>query len=135
MYHDRQALSGECVTPAQKQKLIHGLVDRWQVPMGLGGWMLRLFFPKRIKHIASCMAQPEYLTADLEFNLKRVPDTAMEIEELVAHELMHCHVEALGILALRGARRSPERREAVRLAEEHLTTTLSRLLLPWLRTQ
>lgn len=123
------------MTPKQKEKFVTQLVNRWQVPMGLGGWLIRLFFPKRANYMAACNASPEYLSADLYFNLKRMPDTPMEVEELVAHELMHAHVEALAELANRGARRTPERREAIRVAEEHLTTTLSRMLLPWLRTQ
>jgi len=118
------------VTRTQKRALIVSLVEKWQVPLYLGGWAVKVYFPSRIQEIASCRSQPEYLCADLYFNLKRVPDTDAEIRELVCHEMLHCHVEALAQLANRGARRTPERREAIRLAEERLVTTLSRVVLP-----
>jgi hypothetical protein len=120
------------VTKAEKRALILQLVEAWQVPLYLGGWDVKVYFPSRIQEIASCDSQPEYMTASLYFNLKRVPDTESEIRELVAHEMLHPHVEALAGLANRGARRTPERREAIRVAEETLVTTLSRIVLPGL---
>ena len=120
------------MTKDQKRDLIVSLVERWVGPMHLGGWRIGVSFPSRIKEVASCESQPEYLTAALYFNLKRVPDTEEAIRELVAHEMAHPHVEALAELANRGARRTPERREAIRIAEEHLTTVVSRMILPHL---
>lgn len=118
------------MTKQEKKDYITALVNAWIVPLYLGGWAVKLHFPSRIKEIASCDSSPEYLWADLYFNLKRVPDDKADIRELVCHEMCHPHVEALGALALRGARRTPERREAIRKAEEQLVTTVSRMLLP-----
>lgn len=120
------------MTKPQKRALIISLVEKWIVPMGLGGWAVKVYFPNRIAEMASCRSQPEYLSADLYFNLKRVPDEEPEIRELVCHEMLHPHVEALAQLANRGAKRTPERREAIRVAEETLVTTLSRIVLPGL---
>jgi hypothetical protein len=121
------------MTKAEKRRLILRLTEQWIVPLYLGGWTVHVHFPKRISETASCDSSPEYLSADFYYNLVRVPDTVAEIEELVAHEMCHPHVEALAGLAVRGARRTPERREAIRVAEERLTSTIAHMILPSLR--
>lgn len=117
------------MTRTQKRDRVLALVRGWQEAVGLTGWQLHVLFPARIKEMASCESHPEYKTAILRFNLKRLPETDEELRELVAHELWHNHAEPLAQLAMRGARRSPERKEAIRQAEEFLVTTASRLLL------
>ena len=110
------------------------LVDAWQVPMYLGGWQLRVHFPRRMKELASCESLPEYLQADLSFNLARLRreiGSEAELRELVAHEMAHPHTEALADLALKGTR-SPAKQEAIRKAGETLTTVMSRMVLPHL---
>ena len=133
MYHHRPRLPGERVTRKEKRALILDLVHRWITPMHLATWEVKVRFPGRIKEIASCRTSPEYMCTELFFNLKRVPDIVTEIEELVAHEMCHPHIEALAELANKGARRTPERRDAILKAEERLTTTMSRILLPYLK--
>lgn len=120
------------MTKAEKKKYIIDLVGTWVGPLFLGGWQVRVHFPSRIKEVASCESSPEYMTCDLYFNLKRVPDGQNDIRELVCHEMCHPHVEALADLANRGARRTPERKEAIRKAEEQLVTVMSRMVLPLL---
>ncbi len=120
------------MTKLKKRTLIVDLVKKWQVPLFLAGWQLKIYFPARIKEVASCQASSEYMTAMLCFNLKRVPDSVDEIRELVAHEMCHPHVEALAAAGERGAVRNPERKETIRRAEEALVTTMSRMLLPHL---
>lgn len=120
------------MTDAKKKALIVKLVRDWQVPLFLNTWRFKIYFPSKIKEVASCQADSEYLTAALCFNLKRLPDTEDELRELVVHEMTHCHVNALATVAERGAKRNPERMEAVRLAEEELVTRFSRILLPHL---
>jgi hypothetical protein len=120
------------MTKAQKRALVIELVGAWQVPLYLGGWQVKVYFPGRITEVASCASEPEYMTCTLRFNLKRMPDDPAEIRELVCHEMSHPMVEALADLANRGARRNPERKEAIRRAEEILVTTISRMILPHL---
>jgi hypothetical protein len=118
------------VTRAQKRKRIEALVAAWQSPLGLANWTVSLSFDGGCKEQASCSANPEYRDAKLNFNLRRIGP--QEIDEVVAHELMHCHGWAVAALALNWAGKEQVKREAVRQAEELLTTAVSRAFLPLL---
>lgn len=74
--------------------------------------------------LAGCTAQPEYKRARIYFDLGRIPPE--ELDQFIIHELMHCHVWELVNLAERLAA-TPTEREAIRCAEERLTTVLERL--------
>lgn len=120
------------MTETQKRRLILQLVERWVTPMWLTEWTVKVEFPTRMKYTATCTASPEYLQCVLSFNLQRMPDDLDQIREMVCHEMTHPTTWALAELAFRGARRTAERREAIRKAEEQLTTRVSRMMLPHL---
>lgn len=118
------------MTRAQKRKRINALVGAWQGPLGLANWTVSVCFDDSVPEQASCIANPEYRTARLTFNLRRVGPE--EIEELVVHEMIHCHGWAVAALALKWSGRDAERRDVVRQAEELLVTAVSRAFLPLL---
>jgi hypothetical protein len=118
------------VNRGAKRKRIYALASAWQAPMGLANWTISVHFDDAVPEQASCIANPEYRTAKLTFNLKRIGPE--EIDELVAHELFHCHGWAVAALAFKWAGKDPERRDVVRQAEELLVTATSRAFLPLL---
>lgn len=96
----------------------------------LDRWNIRIAFDPKMEDDAECIAQPEYRNAVLRFRVKDL--TWEELPSYVLHELMHCHVESLGALALALAGEDEVRRTVVTSAEENLTTTLEELLVPLL---
>lgn len=118
------------MTRGQKRRRIEALVAAWQGPLALGNWTIAVAFDDTVPEQASCIANPEYRTAKLTFNLRRIGPE--ETEELVAHELTHCHGWAVSALALKWAGKDSAKREAARQAEELLVTGVSRAFLPLL---
>ena len=118
------------MTRTQKRRRIEALVAAWQAPLGLGNWTFAVTFDGSVKEQASCLANPEYRDAKLNFNLRRIGPH--EIEELVAHEMLHCHGWALAACGAKWAGNDGTKREVVRQAEELLTTATSRAFLPLL---
>ncbi len=97
--------------------------------------MVRLHFPGRMKDLANCTSDPVYRTAELCFNLQRIRRELAglsEVRELVAHEMTHPHTEGLAALALRAAGRRVELRRRIEDEAESLTTSYSRIILPYL---
>jgi hypothetical protein len=76
---------------------------------------------------AGCEARPEYRDAKININLKRVKDE--EMHEYLVHELLHCHVWEIVNLAEKLATTKTEE-EAIRVAEERLTTQMERIIAP-----
>jgi hypothetical protein len=118
------------VTGAQKRKRILALVAAWQGPLDLGNWTLNVVFDCTTPERASCCADPEYRTAKLTFNTKRIGP--QEIDEFVAHEMCHTHGWAIAALGWKWAGKDPVKRKVVEDAEELMTTGFSRAFLPLL---
>lgn len=118
------------MTRSEKKRRVEALIEHWHAPLGLANWTFQTTFDGGAKEQATCIADPEYRNARLNFNLRRIGPH--EIEELVCHELMHCHGWALGAYAFKWAANDGTKREVVRQAEELLTTAVSRAFLPLL---
>ena len=70
---------------------ILGYYAYWRPVLGLEGWDMRVRFDEK-QCLAYCDARPKYLTATLNFNLKRIKKelkTSAEREELTLHEMVH----------------------------------------------
>jgi len=118
------------MTPALLRKRIKRLAEA----LGLGDWEFQIvrqeYAAKDVSDLAGCQAKPEYKSAVLYFDVARIPPE--ELDSYIIHELLHCHIWELVALTDKLAT-TPAEREAIRLAEERLTTTLERLfarLLP-----
>jgi hypothetical protein len=108
---------------------VRALVAAWQIRLGLTGWTVRVEFgPDAEEAEASCLAQPEYRTAVLTFDLTKL--RAADVERTVAHELIHCLVWPLANAANALAKGDRAAEEWVRTEEEALTTALEHLLVP-----
>ena len=96
--------------------------------LALDHWNFELIVEESdLRDAAGCEAKPEYFDARIFVNVAKVTDA--EIDEYLVHELLHCHVWELTHLAEKLATTDTER-EAIRMAEERLTTQLERLLAP-----
>jgi hypothetical protein len=117
------------VTRITKRRVL-ALVRQWRTKLHLSEWHLGVVvdtIPPDAAARADASASPEYREATLRFDPAEI-DPA-ELEEMVVHELLHCHVETLGHLALVMAGEDAVRKEAVRMAEEELVTRLTRVCL------
>lgn len=119
------------MTAAHKRRRIIALVKAWQEYLDLSNWTLNIVFDSTTKERASCVADPEYRTAKLTFNTRRIGP--QELDEFVCHEMCHPHGWALAGLALKWAGNDETKRNVVREAEELLVTAMSRAFLPLLR--
>jgi hypothetical protein len=108
----------------RKEKILR-LVRSWQRQLHLDRWIIIIDFDTEKEHVAACVAQDEYLTATLYFDLDEM-DPALD-EHFVVHELLHCHVNTLSTVAEKLAGKNEIKQEMVRRAEEHLTSTLERI--------
>lgn len=120
------------------------LVEKLKEPLNLDRWVIKLEHGP-LDDTAACSAMPEYKTATLGFNLEKLA-TGDELDEIVVHEMMHCHTwptfdlaEALGNAMSEMApktMRAPLRAiwtEQVRLAGEDVNTQVSFVVLKLLR--
>lgn len=74
------------------KKEIIKLIEYWKFPLDMANWTFKVTFRKD-KWKASCYAQPEYRTAQLNFYLDILLPTFKtnyELEEFVVHEMIHC---------------------------------------------
>ena len=72
---------------------IRSIIKDWKYRLGMGDWQIKISY-YREKYMATCYAEPEYGKAWLNFYLKRVMaenHSNYDLEELVVHELCHCH--------------------------------------------
>lgn len=127
---------------------IHEFVMRVQEPLGLSDWQIHLVDETPAEDIdckASNNAQPEYHTAYLRFHTDRL-ETGDELDELITHELTHCHTWGIHTLAeenaviaadcLPEAARESFKRgmlEQARIAGEHCTTKIAFVFIRLLR--
>jgi predicted SprT family Zn-dependent metalloprotease len=95
---------------------IEALVARWVPILGLQDWLIALRFDQRT-HQATCVAQPQYEEATINFNLPviaRELKRPSEVEDLVVHELCHCVTWNAKVAGFN---------------QEHLTTRVARAIL------
>jgi hypothetical protein len=74
------------------KKQILELIEWWKNPLDMANWTFKITFRKD-QWKASCYAEPEYRTAQLNFYLDQlIPQfkTNYELEEFVVHEMVHC---------------------------------------------
>jgi hypothetical protein len=112
------------------RKQVVALVARWRERLHLGDYALSVRvgrIPAKENARADAAVSPEYREAVLRFDPAGV--SPAQLEATVCHELLHCQIEPLAHLALTMAGDDPVKREAVRMAEEELTTRLERVLL------
>lgn len=123
---------------------IQGIVEAIREPLALDRWNIGLS-NKSDDGRATCEASPEYAEAVLTFDLDKLK-TGDDVQELVVHEMTHCHIWPLHALAENLAqtlaRTMPEThrepmmtmlREEVRLAAEKVTTDVGQAYLRLLR--
>jgi hypothetical protein len=76
---------------------VEGLIREWGVRLDLQHWTIHVDFDLE-EHLGTCVAQPEYMTATLSFNARRMRNettTRRALEELVLHELVHARLWAI----------------------------------------
>ena len=112
---------------AAKERKARRCIRIWKRRLGLQAWQFTLFFHRLpdSEGKAYCIAEPEYRTAKLGFDLERVTD--VEIEGFVRHEVLHCLIWSIAKLALDMADEDKVLIERVRIEEETLTTLLDSL--------
>jgi hypothetical protein len=115
-----------------KRRAITRLARRAIPALRLEHWDITLSFGKlKCGSAAECDAQSEYKQAVLRFDCRQIPWD--DIPRFVVHELMHCHVEALGAIAMIAAGKDKAKEEWVRRTEEELVTTLDQILAPYMK--
>lgn len=77
---------------------IEGWIREWAVRLDLQHWTIVVDF-EQVEHLATCLAEPEYMKATLSFNLPRletdIGSDTRALEELVVHELVHARLWAV----------------------------------------
>jgi hypothetical protein len=79
-------------------QLIEPLVRRMQEPLGLDRWTIRVVAGPDPENTASCSAMPHYKQATISVDPDRL-QTGDELDEIIAHELAHCHVWPIASMA------------------------------------
>jgi hypothetical protein len=127
---------------------IHDFVEKVREPLGLDRWQIHLLDETPAEDVdckASNTANPEYKTTYLRFHIDRL-ETGDELDELIVHELTHCHTWGVHTLAEEnaiiaadclpeGARDAFKRGmlEQARIAGEDATTQLAFCFIRLLR--
>jgi predicted SprT family Zn-dependent metalloprotease len=113
--------------PRPTKRQIVQLVQVWRARLHLEDWAIGVEVKRLTEERAHCRAMPEYKSATVAFDPRQV--SLEELEGLVVHELMHCHVWGLAHVAetLAGANRRHQ--EWSRVEEEALVTRLERIVL------
>jgi hypothetical protein len=75
-------------------RYIRSKIAEMQEPLGLTGWTLKPVVEPLVDGTAACDAWPEYKVAHLTFDIDKL-QTGDELDEIVAHEMMHCHTWAI----------------------------------------
>lgn len=107
-----------------KQQVLK-VMKKWRKRLHLEDWTLTLEFAT--DNDAACASKPEYKIATIYINPEVI--TAEDLEEIICHELMHCHVEALASLAVTLAKKDEAKKEWIRREEEGLTSRVTAILL------
>jgi len=92
--------------------------------MGLEHWDLRVLFGEE-RARAGCVADDEYLYAEITFDLKRIHPS--EDEDIVRHEMAHCLTWELVRIGDLLAGKDKHAKELVRAANERCTTLIERM--------
>jgi hypothetical protein len=112
--------------PTKRQ--VRARVRVWQKRLGLTGWSFTFQFGKMEDEAdAACLAQPEYRHCALHFCLEQIP--LDELDNFVAHELLHALVWPLANAAHAMAGGDKSKEEWVRTEEEGLVTALEKLFV------
>ena len=105
-------------------------VRYWRNVLRLGAWGIEVEAdpPTDADGAADCAAKPEYLIAQLWFDLKAL-DKPGELDAAVVHELLHLYCWKTVHAAETMAKGDPVLLEWIRTEEEALVTSLERLVL------
>jgi hypothetical protein len=132
------------VADAPLSKVVADYLDRMREPLGLDRWQIKVEFGPG-ENTAACGAMPEYEQATIAVDPDKL-STGDELDEILAHELAHCHTWpissvaddfalALAELAPDGMREPLAKlyKETARKAEEVTTTRVGRAYVTLLR--
>jgi hypothetical protein len=87
------------VADAPLGKVVDDLIAKMRGPLGLQPWTIRpLFGPDPDGNKAACAAMWEYLDASISVDPDAL-DTGDELDEIIAHELGHCHLAPIATFA------------------------------------
>lgn len=110
----------------RKKAAILACVEKYQQLFNLDKWGIEVKFP-RLKHTADCEAWPHYKQVVLQFDLRKIDDDI--IDEIVVHEMLHCHIWELAAFALSMANGDPVKVEIAEKLEEALTTAITEIFI------
>jgi hypothetical protein len=120
-------VGGTMSEPRATKKEVRAAVKKWKRILGLTGWEIGITFGKDEDGAsAGCLAQPEYRSAALSFDLSLIPQS--QVDRFACHELAHCWIWPLANAAHSLAKGDPAMEEWVRTEEERLTTALEHIL-------
>lgn len=71
-------------------RVVDELLAKMLEPLGLDRWQIRVLFGPG-DDTAACNAMPEYQVATLSIDPDKL-DTGDELDEMICHELGHCHI-------------------------------------------
>ena len=111
--------------PTKRQ--VQARVRFWKKRLGLSDWSFKIEYGPMEDADAACSAQPEYRHCILHFHLEAIP--VGELDNFVAHEMIHALVWGLGNAAHSLAAGDKSKEEWVRTEEEGLVTALERLFV------
>lgn len=75
-------------------RYIRSKIAEMQEPLGLTGWTLKPVVGPLVDGTAACDAWPEYKVAHLTFDIDKLA-TGDELDEIISHEMTHCHTWAI----------------------------------------
>jgi len=104
------------------------VIGEWQHRLLLDNWTILCEYTET-QHLATCEAEPEYLSAILRFNVERIEKEIhndLLLEELVLHELVHAVMWPLANM-WRGLDENGQR--VVEYFEEQAVTVVTKALL------
>jgi predicted metal-dependent phosphoesterase TrpH len=114
--------------PRATKKEIRAAIKKWKRILGLTGWEVSITFGKDEDGAsAGCLAQPEYRSAALSFDLALIP--ASQVDRFACHELLHTLAWGLANAAHTLARGDAAMEEWVRTQEEDLVTALELIMV------
>jgi hypothetical protein len=132
------------VADAPLSKVVDDLLGKMLEPLGLDRWTIKKEFGPG-ENTAACSAMPEYEVALIAVDPDKL-DTGDELDEILAHELAHCHTWPIASVAddfaIALAEASPDHlreslaklyKETARKAEEITTTRVGRAYVTLMR--
>lgn len=84
--------------PESVERVFEDLVRRMQEPLGLDRWTIKIVTGPDPENTAGCSAMPQYQQATLSLDPDKL-QTGDELDEIVAHEMAHCHVWPIASIA------------------------------------